>query len=230
MKKLLIAVSTGLLLAAGLASITAQDRDDTRRREIQERQDDAREAAAEVVEEGALTPPDPYCTFFGPKHDKFVEALQDRFVLSNLTEDVAGLLPPDGGLAAAAAAGMPSVPGGSRTDSAQNQGGIIDKYVFQKMAQVGVTPAPPTTDWEFVRRVTLDLTGRIPTPEAAIAFAGNLNSNKRAQLVDDLLARPEWVDKWTIWFGDLYENNSTNDLGANRFIQGVVKFNDYIRA
>lgn len=243
MKNLLIAVTAGLLLAAGLATIEAQDhagRDSDERREARERQTANRtpppaqtdETAPVAAEVGWIPVEDPYCTFFGPDHDKYVEALQDKFVLSNVTEDVAGLLPPSEDVGAAfAVAGvtLPSAPGGSRTDSMQNQGGIIDKYVFQKMAQVGVTPAPGTTDWEFIRRATLDLTGRIPTSEAVLAFVGSTNPNKRTELIDTLLARPEWVDKWTIWFGDLYENNSTNDLGANRFIQGVVRFNEFLR-
>lgn len=240
MKKLAIALCTGLLLAAGLATIAAQDRagrDASDRMRSRARQQApvtqaADESDPQSVEEGWLPVSDPFCTFFGPDHDKYVEALQDKFVLSNTTEEVAGLMPPSEDVRAAFAAvvTMPSAPGGSRTDSLQNQGGIIDKYVFQKMAQAGVAPAPSTTDFEFMRRATLDLTGRIPTPEAVLAFVNSPSSGKRAQLVEELLARPEWVDKWTIWFADLYENNSTNDLAANRFIQGVVKFNDYIRA
>ena len=249
MKKLVIAASTGLLLAAGLATIAGQDRaqrDAAEREQAREREQanpafkrgqtpnpaSTGASAAAGTEEGWLPVADPICTFFGPNHDKFVEALQDKFVLSNTTEEVAGLMPPSADVRAAFAAvvTMPSAPGGSRTDTIQNQGGIIDKYVFQKMAQAGVAPAPPTTDWEFIRRATLDITGRIPTPEALLAFVGSTDPNKRAQLIDDLLAKPEWLDKWTIWLGDLYENNSTNDLGANRFIQGVVSFNNYIRA
>src|SRR5581483_1181706 len=39
---------------------------------------------------------------------------------------------------------------------------------------------------------------------------------------------PEWVDKWTMWFGDFFQNNSRNTQ-IPRYIQGVVPFNDYIR-
>src|SRR6185436_14407376 len=80
--------------------------------------------AAPSTEEGWLPVADPICTFFGPNHDKFVEALQDKFVLSNTTEEVAGLMPPSEDVRAAFAAvvSMPSAPGGSRTDTIQNQG------------------------------------------------------------------------------------------------------------
>ncbi len=49
-----------------------------------------------------------------------------------------------------------------------HQAGSIDSYIWADFQKNGITPAPATTDWEFVRRVTLDLTGRIPTPTADI--------------------------------------------------------------
>ena len=58
------------------------------------------------------------------------------------------------------------VPGGSRTynfDQA-HAAGSIDSYIFADFQANGITPAPKTTDWEFIRRITLDLTGRIPDP------------------------------------------------------------------
>src|SRR4051794_6579111 len=47
---------------------------------------------------------------------------------------------------------------------------FIDDYVFAKMAKDGVESAPPTTDSEFLRRIYLDVTGRIPQPEAVEKF------------------------------------------------------------
>ena len=70
----------------------------------------------------------------------------------------------------------------------------------------GITPGAQHHDWEFVRRVTLDLTGRIPTPDRVLTFVADTAPDKRAKLIDELLAKPEWVDKWTMYFGDLYQN------------------------
>jgi hypothetical protein len=130
--------------------------------------------------------------------------------------------------AAVSTAAMPSAPGGSRTDTLQHAGNNIDKYLFQAMSDAGVAPAPPTTDFEFVRRATLDLTGRIPTPDAVTSFVNDITLDKRAKLVENLLASPEWVDKWTNWFGDFFQNNSRNTQ-IQRYIQGVVAFNTYLR-
>ena len=61
---------------------------------------------------------------------------------------------------------MGFVPGGSRTYNfdQSHAAGSIDSYIFADFQANGITPAPKTTDWEFIRRITLDLTGRIPDP------------------------------------------------------------------
>lgn len=184
---------------------------------------------------GDLTPPSPVsdsiCTFFGPQHGYFSvnESIVDpttgkesmrsvsshAFQLSQLTDLVSNSLPP--------------VPGGTRTGTAAATGqlGLIDQYIFSAMRDAGVQPADGTTDWEFIRRVTLDLTGRIPDPNRVLSFVADTTPNKRAALVDELIAKPEWVDKWTMYFGDLYKNNSSNSQ-INRFRDGVEAFYTYI--
>jgi hypothetical protein len=119
------------------------------------------------------------------------------------------------------------VPGGSRTKSFTDLDslGTIDKNLFAEFEANGISPADKTNDYEFVRRVTLDLTGRIPSADRVTAFVNDGDPNKRAKIVDELLAKPEWVDKWTMYFGDLYENVSVkpsvslqrNPPGRNAF-------------
>jgi hypothetical protein len=83
----------------------------------------------------------------------------------------------------------------------------IDAYIFADLAVNSIQPAPPTTDWEFIRRVTLDLTGRIPDPDRVLSFVADSSPDKRAKLVDELLASQAWVDKWTNFLGDLLRNS-----------------------
>jgi len=73
--------------------------------------------------------------------------------------------------------------------------GTIDSYLIADMQAQGVQPADLTTDWEFIRRVTLDLTGRIPTPTRVLAFVADTTPDKRAKLIDELLASPQWTYK-----------------------------------
>jgi len=177
------------------------------------------------------------CTFFGPQHAKYVvnegvrspngpmkpELISANAArLANLTSRVASALP--------VAQGMPVVPGGGRTGGATAAGslGMIDQYLFSAMQDAGVQPADPTTDWEFIRRVTLDLTGRIPDPNAVLAFVADATPNKRAILIDSLIGSPNWIDKWTMYYGDLYKNNSSNSQ-IQRFRGGVAAFYSYIK-
>lgn len=215
MNRFSVAAAAGLLIAtAGMLVLRAQD-------------------DADSLEATEMSVADPICTFFGPDHDEFVAALRDTHAASHLTEDIVGKLGTNSKVMTEqnnAMAGLPSAPGGSRTDALQNPAvGNIDKYIFQTLAEQKIAPAPPTNDYEFVRRVTLDLTGRIPTMAATLAFVNDSAADKRAKLVDQLMNTPEWVDKWTVWMADLLENNRTNDLGVNRFPQGVSAFNAYIR-
>lgn len=172
---------------------------------------------------------DPICSFFGPQHDKYVPALSQHAV-GALTAQVVSQLPAPEAIMAAASAAIPSAPGGSRTDAlAHSNVNTIDTYIFQALSAAGVAPAPPTNDFEFIRRVTLDLTGRIPTADAVISFVNDSSADKRSKLVESLLGSPTWIDKWTVWFADLYKNNSRNTQ-IPRYVPGVMAFNDYIRA
>lgn len=85
---------------------------------------------------------------------------------------------------------------------------FIDQHIFSKLEADGVTPAPLTTDAEFLRRVSLDLTGRIPSPERAEAFFNDGSTNKRARLIEELLASPAYVDQFTLYFGNRFEVTS----------------------
>lgn len=169
------------------------------------------------------------CPFFGPDGEKFVSAAARGF----RNDRPVGLTPHDlraSSLTESVAAAMPAPPGtrtGDLFDPATAS--TIDHYLFQAMSQAKVTPAPLTNDFEFVRRVTLDLTGRIPTATQVTSFVADTSADKRSKYIESLLASPQWVDKWTIYFGDFFQNNSRNTQIV-RFQDGVVAFNNYIRS
>ncbi|HJT87617.1 MAG TPA: DUF1549 domain-containing protein [Bryobacteraceae bacterium] len=124
------------------------------------------------------------------------------------------------------------VPGGSPTYSFEqtHAAGSIDAYIFADLQKNQITPAPPTTDWEFIRRVTLDLTGRIPLPSRVLTFVADSSPDKRAKLIDELLASPQWVDKWTMYYGDLFQNTVNKpSSGLVRFPQGRNAFYQWIK-
>ena len=69
----------------------------------------------------------------------------------------------------------------------------IDHFLAAEWQARGITPAPGCDDRTFVRRVYLDLAGRIPTREEASAFLDDASAEKRTALVDRLLASDEYA-------------------------------------
>ena len=105
---------------------------------------------------------------------------------------------------------------------------FIDDEIFGKMQRDGIQWTVPATDEEFLRRVTLDLTGEIPDPETVKAFIADHGSNKRAKAVERLLASDAFNDRWTMWLGDLVQNIFMSATSAE-YIQGRKVYTDYLR-
>ncbi len=104
----------------------------------------------------------------------------------------------------------------------------IDVEIFAQLKADGIVPTVRSSDEEFLRRVTLDLTGRIPDPATVLAFLSDPRPDKRAQVVEALLRSDAFVDKWTMWYGDLVEsvqrtiNNGTETYaGRNAFFAWI---------
>ena len=188
------------LLAAALASFAAQ----------------AQEPPVPPTDEAPLLVEHADCALFGPQREAFLAAAKANYRLSALTTNVSRYLPASAVNAAHAA-----------DAAAQAPQGLIDKYLFQAMQDAGVAPADRTNDFEFVRRATLDLTGRIPAATAVQTFVNDNSPDKRSKLIDALLASPEWVDKWTMYYGDLFKNSSSkqqiqlNNEGRNAFYKWI---------
>ncbi len=98
---------------------------------------------------------------------------------------------------------------------------FIDVEIFDRLAKEGVASARLTTDEEFVRRIYLDLTGRLPAAADVRDFVADEAADKRASLVDRLLYSPAFAERWTMWLGDLLgvtqqtSNVSLQTLGRN---------------
>src|ERR1700722_10901659 len=87
----------------------------------------------------------------------------------------------------------------------------IDQTVAQRLAAEKVTPSPLADDAEFLRRVTLDLAGHIPSAEKAVEFLDSKDPGKRAKLIDELLASDEYGKHMAdVWKDLLVKRNSDN--------------------
>ena len=79
----------------------------------------------------------------------------------------------------------------------------IDDLVLEKLEDLRLPPYRLANDHHFVRRAHLDAIGVLPTVQEARRFVRDPNPDKRAQLVDSLLDRTEFVDYWTYKWCDL---------------------------
>jgi hypothetical protein len=80
---------------------------------------------------------------------------------------------------------------------------FVDAHVLAKLERLNLPPAAPADDATFLRRVHLDVTGELPTPEEVRSFLVDSSVDKRATKIDALLLRPGHADLWALRFCDL---------------------------
>lgn len=102
---------------------------------------------------------------------------------------------------------------------------LVDRHVLGRLKQLQIEASPQCSDAEFLRRVRLDVTGRLPTPEEVRTFLADPDPNKRTRLIDTLLDSPEFADWWALKWTDRLGGN-------NRFTgkYGALKYHAWIRA
>jgi len=88
----------------------------------------------------------------------------------------------------------------------------IDGLVNAKLKNLRMTPSELCSDEVFLRRVTLDVAGVLPTPEEHMAFVANADPKKREKLVDELLERKEFVELWVMKWAELLQIRSSNQV------------------
>lgn len=93
----------------------------------------------------------------------------------------------------------------------------VDELIVGKLRKLGIVPADRCTDEEFLRRVSLDIAGTLPTPEQVRAFTADESPNKRAAKVEDLLATPAYSLWWSTKFCDITGLNAPLYLGSTDF-------------
>jgi hypothetical protein len=89
----------------------------------------------------------------------------------------------------------------------------IDQLVARELARSQLTPAPLTTDEQFLRRVTLDLTGQLPRPAEVDEFVADPDPAKRPRLIEKLLDSDEYAHHWARYWRDVLESRITDVRG-----------------
>ena len=100
---------------------------------------------------------------------------------------------------------------------------FIDDFVNENLQRLNIEPSPRADDAEYMRRVYLDLIGTLPTASEARKFLADQRSDKRSQLVEQLLERPEYADYWTLRWSDLLrvDRGSLGSEGAFAYSQWI---------
>jgi hypothetical protein len=97
----------------------------------------------------------------------------------------------------------------------------IDEHVNARLQKLGIVPSELCSDVEFLRRVSLDMTGTLPLPDETLAFLADKSADKRAKKIDELLARPTYAAWWATRLSDWTGNaEATGTLGGERGLNG----------
>ena len=105
--------------------------------------------------------------------------------------------------------------------------GPIDAHVLAALDARGIEPALPCSDEVFVRRAYLDLTGTMPEPAAVRGFLADDTPDKRARLIDDLMATDAFADYWALKWCDVLRVKS--EFPINLWPNAVQAYHRWVR-
>lgn len=100
----------------------------------------------------------------------------------------------------------------------------VDRILTSEFVKTGVEVAPRCNDEDFLRRASLDLASRLPSPQQVTLFGLNPDGEKRAKLVDELVASEDFARNWARYWRDVIFMNAT-DMRSRR---GMGTFEDWL--
>jgi hypothetical protein len=104
----------------------------------------------------------------------------------------------------------------------------IDAFVLARLEKEGLRPAPPADRRTLLRRVYLDLIGLPPTPQEQQAFLADPSDEAFAHVVDDLLARPQYGERWGRHWLDVARYAETNGYERDGAKPSAWRYRDYV--
>lgn len=118
-----------------------------------------------------------------------------------------------------------TVPLGAPVEKLPPSRGFVDDLVFAKLKTIGMPPSDIADDGTFIRRVTLDICGRLPTAAEMKDFMASKDAKKRSALIDRLLDSPEYAEYFANKWSGLLRNQRTQPTYA----RGSYLFFSWIR-
>ena len=110
-----------------------------------------------------------------------------------------------------------AIPLGAPVEQVPPSRNFVDDAVFANLKELGIPPSPVCDDSTFLRRVTLDIGGRLPTAEETAAFLASNAPDKRDHAIDELLKSPDYADYFASKWTNLLKNrrDDTSDIVSN---------------
>jgi hypothetical protein len=104
----------------------------------------------------------------------------------------------------------------------------VDAFVLEKLEEAGLAPSPPAAPERLLRRVYLDLTGLPPTPEQAAAYFADESPRAYEELVERLMATPQYGERWAQKWLDVVRYSDTDGFEADRTRRHAWRYRDYV--
>jgi hypothetical protein len=118
-----------------------------------------------------------------------------------------------------------TIPLGAPVEKMPAAKNFIDELVFKKLNLLGLPPSEIADDATFLRRVTVDVAGRLPTLEETQAFLADADPAKRDKWIDKLLASTDYADYFANKWAAILRNKRRDDT----FKRGTFAFHEWIR-
>jgi hypothetical protein len=104
----------------------------------------------------------------------------------------------------------------------------VDRLLIRQWKRLGITPSEPADDATFLRRVSVDICGTLPTRGEVESYAADTTANKRARLIDRLLERPEYASNFSLKWADILRNRGSG-YSTSQQRAGTALFSGWIR-
>lgn len=119
----------------------------------------------------------------------------------------------------------PALPTVAQTDWPLNP---IDFFILAKLEEVGLSPSPQADRRTLIRRLALDLTGLPPSPEEVAAFFADERPDAYEQLVERLLASPQYGERWARHWLDVVRFAESHGFEMNQPRPNAWPYRDYV--
>ena len=106
--------------------------------------------------------------------------------------------------------------------------GPIDRWLLSRLEKEGLRPSPAADRLTLLRRLRVDLTGLLPTPQELEAWQADSSPDAYARLVEQLLASPEFGERWGRHWLDITYYADTTGVGRRTPLRDAWRYRDYV--